>query len=64
MNQPIEITNQNIIDLQNICKRHLTNMLRLMEILCDNPLLVQHQFFGDNLPIHKAIKYKCEKEIN
>jgi len=40
MNQPIENTNENIVDLQNICERHLTNMLQLIEILCDNPLLV------------------------
>ena len=62
MNQPIVITNENIVDLQNICMHHLTNTHRLIESLRDDPLLVQHQFFGNNLPIHKAIEYKCEKE--
>ena len=40
MNQPIGITNENVVNLQKICEQRITNELQLIEILCDDPSLV------------------------
>jgi len=61
--QPIVITNPNIRDLQNICKHCLKCMLWLIKNLRHYPIVVEHRFYGGNLPIHKAIEYKCQTSI-
>ena len=59
MNELIVMTNHNIFDLQNICECRLKCMPQLIAILYHYPFLVEHWFYGGNLPIHKAIQNKC-----